>query len=182
MIIDSLSIENEKENYTTLAAVIDNHIYDLRKLKVKESLSAFQNTEHRLEFVSRVHGIDFINDSRATNVNATWYALETMNHPVIWITGGIDRNNNYKIIKNLVQQKVKAIICLGKNNLKIINFFSKIIPYIIETTSMVEAVNISYSIGETDDIVLLSPTCASFDLFENYKDRGHQFKQAVYDL
>ncbi len=182
MTIESLAQQGKTEDYSTLAGGITKRIFDLRKEVIKESMSDFQNFEHRLEFVLRVHGVDFINDSRATNVNATWYALETISHPVIWIAGGMDKNNNYKAIKELVREKVKVLICLGKDNNKLIKYFSKIIPDIIETSTMVDAVNAAYSYGEINDVVLLSPTCPSFALFENYEDRGKQFKQAVYNL
>lgn len=182
MTIEKLASQGSKEVYNTLAAGISNRVYDLRKEVIKECLSDFHNFEHRLEFVSRVHGIDFINDSRATNVNATWYALETVNRPVIWIAGGVDNKNKYSIIKDLVKQKVKAIICLGKDNARLVKYFSKIVPDIIETSSINDAVNAAYSIGDIDDVVLLSPTCPSFDLFDNFEDRGRQFKQAVFNL
>ncbi|MGE5317138.1 MAG: glutamate ligase domain-containing protein, partial [Chloroflexota bacterium] len=148
----------------------------------RECLSDFQNVEHKLEFVANVHGIEFINDSRATNINSVWYALESASKPLIWIAGGIDKGNDYSKIKDLVKLKVKAIICLGLDNNKIINAFSDTVRDIYETCSADEAVKLAYEIGTKGDQVILSPGCASFDLFENYEERGKRFKQAVMDL
>ncbi len=184
MIIDNLVLQGNSNNdfYSSLVENVKGRIVELRKEKIKESLKDFQNAEHRLEFVLRVHGIDFINDSKATNVNATWYALESMNRPVIWIAGGMDKNNNYNTLKKVVENKVKTLICIGKDNSKLIKTFKQIIPFIIEAKSIQNAVNIAYEIGTMGDVVLLSPACPSFDLFQNYEDRGKQFKQAVYEL
>jgi len=142
-------------------------------------LSDFQGVEHRLEHVLVVHGIRFINDSKATNVNSTWYAMESMPENVIWIVGGIDKGNDYSVLEELVKKKVKAIICLGKDNSKIYRAFAESTESILETTSMTDAVRTAYYLGKKGDTVLLSPACASFDLFENYEDRGRQFKDAV---
>jgi len=142
----------------------------------------FQNVEHRLEYVLTVHGIDFINDSKATNVNACWYALESMTKKVVWIVGGVDKGNDYDELVNMVDEKVKAIICLGKNNKQIIKAFRDKVDTIVQASTMVDAVNQSYGLANKNDVVLLSPACASFDLFANYEDRGFQFKQEVRKL
>jgi UDP-N-acetylmuramoylalanine--D-glutamate ligase len=179
MTLESLALQGRHNIYNSLAAGIAARVLDLRKSVVKESLSDFQNVEHRLEFVARVHGIDFINDSKATNVNSTWYALESIDKPVIWIAGGIDKGNDYSMLHDLVGQKVKAIVCLGVSNERIKEAFQGIIGTIVETRTAFEAVEIAYRLGRTGDVVLLSPACASFDLFNNYEDRGRQFKEAV---
>jgi UDP-N-acetylmuramoylalanine--D-glutamate ligase len=145
-------------------------------------MSDFQNIAHRLEYVGSVHGIRFINDSKATNVNSTWYALESAEHPTVWIVGGIDKGNDYDFIKPLVKQKVKAIVCLGMDNQKIHEAFGDDIELIFDTQSAAEAVQAAYQMASKGDTVLLSPACASFDLFENYEDRGNQFKKAVNNL
>ncbi|MFM9057048.1 MAG: glutamate ligase domain-containing protein, partial [Bacteroidota bacterium] len=155
---------------------------DIRKEVVRESFTDFENIEHRLEFVTSVHGIDFINDSKATNVNSTWYALESMEKPVIWIAGGVDKGNDYSMLFDLVGSRVKAIVCMGKDNKKIVKAFSGMVPEIIETESAEEAVQTAYRLGKNGDAVLLSPACASFDLFDNYEDRGRRFKAAVRSL
>lgn len=182
MTIDNLALQGKHNIYNSMAAGIAARILDIRKDKIKESLSDFRNVEHRLEFVARIHGVDFINDSKATNVNSTWYALESMSNPVIWIAGGIDKGNDYKLLKNLVAEKVKAIICLGKDNTKIRKAFEGVVDNIVETTSMDEAVKYGSAIGKREDVVLLSPACASFDLFENFEERGKKFKAAVNKL
>jgi UDP-N-acetylmuramoylalanine--D-glutamate ligase len=164
-----------------MASGVATKILEIRKEIIRESLSDFQNIEHRLEFVAKIHGIEFINDSKATNLNATWYALESCNNPVVWVAGGVDKGNNYNEIKDLVKDKVKAIVCLGADNRKLVEAFGGMIP-IIETNSAEEAVKQSYRIGKKGDIVILSPACASFDLFDSYEDRGRQFKQAVREL
>ena len=149
---------------------------------IRESLSHFSNIEHRLENLGKVGGIEFINDSKATNVNATWYALESMENPVIWIAGGVDKGNDYSKLKLLVKEKVKMIICLGVDNRKIHEAFNHDVDLIINTTNMHEAVNMAYKMAAKGDVVVLSPACASFDLFENYEDRGRQFKKSVRNL
>ncbi len=165
-----------------MAAGIASKLVGVRKDSIRESLSDFENIEHRLEFVTRVHGIDFINDSKATNINSTWYALESMTNPVIWIVGGQDKGNDYGQLRDLVKEKVKAIVCLGIDNKIIIESFADIVPVIYETTSAEQAVKQAYRLGKKDDVVLLSPACSSFDLFQNYEDRGRQFKTAVRSL
>ena len=142
----------------------------------------FQNAEHRLEFVQKVGGVDYINDSKATNVNSAWYALESMDRPVVWIAGGVDKGNNYADLKNLVKGKVKMIICLGLDNIKIHQAFQADVDLIINTSSAKEAVHVASKMAEQGDVVLLSPACASFDLFDSYEDRGRQFKEAVRHL
>jgi UDP-N-acetylmuramoylalanine--D-glutamate ligase len=182
MTLETLALQGKHNIYNSMAASVAARLFDIRKDLIKESLSDFQNVEHRLEFVARIHGVDFINDSKATNVNASWYALESMPNKVIWIAGGIDKGNDYALLKNLVAGKVKAIICLGKNNENIINAFKKVIGNIFETESMDEAVKVGLQLGSREDTVLLSPACASFDLFENYEERGKKFKEAVNKL
>ncbi|MBN2173240.1 MAG: UDP-N-acetylmuramoyl-L-alanine--D-glutamate ligase [Bacteroidales bacterium] len=182
MTLENLALQGKHNIYNSMAASIAARILDIRKDVIKESLSDFKNVEHRLEFVARIHGIDLINDSKATNVNSTWYALESMNSPVVWIAGGIDKGNDYSILKELVRTKVKAIICLGKDNKKLLNSFKGVVNTIAETTSMDEAVSLGMNFGKKDDVILLSPACASFDLFENYEERGKKFKEAVRKL
>lgn len=182
MSIHDLALQGKHNLYNSMASGIAGRILDLRKEVIRESLSDFQNIEHRLETVATIHGIEFINDSKATNVNSTWYALESLSKPAIWIVGGVDKGNDYSELLALVKDKVKAIICLGKENQKIINAFKDHIKLIEEAGSADEAVRKAYEIGVKGDAVLLSPACASFDLFENYEDRGHQFKKAVRNL
>ncbi len=179
MQINELSIQGKHNVYNSMAAGIVAQVLNIRKDVIRESLRDFKSIEHRLESVISVHGIKFINDSKATNVNSAWYALESVNSPIIWIVGGIDKGNDYDSLKDLVREKVKAIVCLGKDNTAIHKAFADIVPKIVDTTSMPEAVNTAYYLGKKNDTVLLSPACASFDLFENYEDRGNQFKLAV---
>ncbi|MEQ8325405.1 MAG: UDP-N-acetylmuramoyl-L-alanine--D-glutamate ligase [Vicingaceae bacterium] len=182
MSVHDLALQGKHNIYNSMAASITGRILELRKDLIRESLSDFQNIEHRLEFVMKVHGINFINDSKATNVNATWYALESLDKDIIWIVGGVDKGNDYSMLNELVAEKVKAIVCLGKDNKKLIKAFKDIVPNITEVDTAKEAVRIAYAAGTKNDTVILSPACASFDLFENYEDRGHQFKQAVKSL
>jgi UDP-N-acetylmuramoylalanine--D-glutamate ligase len=182
MSIEELALQGKHNIYNSMAASVASKLFDLRKESIRESLSDFHNVEHRLEHVGKVHGIDFINDSKATNVNSTWYALESMSQPVIWIVGGQDKGNDYSQLTELVKEKVKAIICLGVDNKKIIKAFEGVVETIVETSSALDAVKVSYRLGKKGDVVLLSPACASFDLFENYEDRGHQFKTSVRSL
>lgn len=182
MSIESLALQGKHNAYNSMAAGVAARVLEIRKDVIRESLSDFENIEHRLEYVTKVHGIEFINDSKATNVNSTWYALESMSNPVIWIVGGVDKGNDYEQLRDLVKDKVKAIICLGKENEKIHQAFSDIIETIVDTGSAEEAVKRAYYLGKQGDTVLLSPACASFDLFENYEDRGRQFKTAVRSL
>ena len=179
MFLEELALQGKHNQYNSMAAGIAARVVEIRKEVIKESMSDFQNVEHRLEYVARVHGIEFINDSKATNVNSTWYALESMQNPVVWIVGGVDKGNDYSSLKDLVKTRVKAIVCLGTDNKKIIKAFKDMIPGIVETKSAKEAVAAAYKLGRKGDTVLLSPCCASFDLFENYEDRGEQFKKAV---
>ena len=165
-----------------MAAGIAGHVLDIRKEIIRESLSDFQGVEHRLEHVLKIHGVEFINDSKATNINSAWYALESMNTPVIWIVGGQDKGNDYSELYELATQKVKAIVCLGVDNKKILEAFNDKVPIITETRSMLDAVQTSFQLSRNGDTVLLSPACASFDLFENYEDRGRQFKDCVREL
>jgi len=182
IMIEQLALQGKHNIYNSMAAAISARILEISDEILKESLSNFDNIEHRLEFVASVHGIDFINDSKATNVNSTWYALESFNRPIIWIAGGIDKGNDYKFLNEIVKRKVKGIVCLGEDNTKIIKAFIKKVPFIADTKTMQDAVNAAYYFGEPGDVVLLSPACASFDLFENFEDRGIQFKNAVREL
>lgn len=182
MSIHELALKGKHNTQNSLASGLAGRILDIRKDVVRESLSDFVNVEHRLEFVAKVHGIEFINDSKATNVNSTWFALESMEQPTVWIVGGVDKGNDYTELLDLVKEKVKAIICLGKENQKIIDTFSGVVETIVEAETAMEAVAYGYRLAKKDETVLLSPACASFDLFENYEDRGNQFKQAVRSL
>lgn len=182
MSIYTLAMQGRHNLYDTMAAGIVARVLDIRKEVIRECLSDFQNIEHRLESVGKVHGIEFINDSKATTVNSTWYALESVSGNVIWIAGGQDKGNDYNMIMDLVKQKVKAIVCLGKDNSRIKKAFKDVVPVIVETKSAKEAVAVSYALGRKGDTVLLSPACASFDLFIDYEDRGRQFKEAVRSL
>ena len=182
MTIYELALQGKHNLYNSMAAGISGSILNLRKEGMRECLSDFEGVEHRLERFLRVHNIEFINDSKATNVNSVWYALESMQTPVVWIVGGVDKGNDYSILFDLVKEKVKAIICLGKDNSKIISTFDGMVKEIVDTKSMEEAVRSAYFLAEKGDAVLLSPACASFDLFKNYEDRGRQFKDAVRNL
>jgi UDP-N-acetylmuramoylalanine--D-glutamate ligase len=182
MTLEQLALQGKHNIYDSMAAGVAASLLDIRKDIIKESLSDFKNVAHRLEYVARIHGVEFINDSKATNVNSTWFALESMHSPVIWIAGGIDKGNDYSILKDLVAEKVKAIICVGKDNSKLIEAFKDVLDDIFETTSIDDAVKYSLALGKRDETVLLSPACASFDLFEDYEDRGNRFKKAVSDL
>ena len=182
MTIHDFALKGRHNTYNSMAAAIAGKILNIRKEVIRESLADFQGVEHRLEPVITVCGINFINDSKATNVNSTWYALECMENEIIWIVGGVDKGNDYSELFPVVIKKVKAIVCLGKDNKKIIEAFKDKIPTIVETTSMEEAVRSSYYLAKKGETVLLSPACASFDLFKNYEDRGRQFKQAVRNL
>ncbi len=182
MSIHDLALRGKHNTQNSLASGLAGRILDIRKDVVRESLQDFVNVEHRLEFVAKVCGIEFINDSKATNVNATWFALESMESPTVWIVGGIDKGNDYTELTELVKEKVKAIICLGKDNQKIIEAFTGVVENIVEASSAMEAVAYGYRLASKDEVVLLSPACASFDLFENYEDRGNKFKDAVRSL
>jgi UDP-N-acetylmuramoylalanine--D-glutamate ligase len=182
MTLQELALQGKHNTYNSMAAGVTGKLVEIRKEIIRESLSDFHNIDHRLEVVGNVHGIEFINDSKATNVNSTWYALESMTNPVILILGGVDKGNDYAMLNDLVKDKVKAIICMGADNKKIIKAFGGMVETILEAQSAKEAVAQAYKLGKKGDTVLLSPACASFDLFENYEDRGTQFKQAVRGL
>ena len=182
MPIDDLTIKGKHNVYNAMAAGIAARVLDLRKEAVRESFMDFQSLEHRMEFVAKVHGIEYINDSKATNLNSTWYSLESMVNPTVLILGGVDKGNDYDMIKDLVREKVKAIVCLGVDNQKIIEAFSDLNIPIEETQSAKAAVKAAYRLATKGDTVLLAPACASFDLFKNYEDRGRQFKTAVREL
>jgi len=178
----NLALEGNHNIKNAMAASTVAHLLKIRKQTIRESLENFQGVEHRLEHVLKINKVQYINDSKATNVNATYYALESMDAPTVWIVGGIDKGNNYEELYPFVNEKVKAIICLGVDNEKLLNAFGNMVDIIVETQYMSEAVKIAYKIAEAGDNVLLSPACASFDLFENYEDRGRQFKDAVRNL
>ncbi len=182
MFILDLSLQGKHNTYNSMAAGIASMVLEIKDEQLRESLSGFKGVEHRLERFLTVHGIEFINDSKATNVNSTWYALETVKRPVVWIAGGIDKGNDYSMLIPVVREKVKAIVCLGKDNSGIHKAFGKTVKTIIDTSGMEEAVKASYYLAKNGDTVLLSPACASFDLFENYEDRGLQFKREVRNL
>jgi UDP-N-acetylmuramoylalanine--D-glutamate ligase len=182
MTIEQLALAGKHNVYNSMASSMAASIVNIRKDIIRESLEDFVNVEHRLEFVATVNGIEFINDSKATNINSAWYALESMEKPVVWIVGGQDKGNNYDELVELVNEKVKAIVCLGVDNKKIIKAFKKSVDTIIEASSAAEAVAMSYKLASKGDAVLLSPACASFDMFKNYEDRGVQFKSAVRGL
>ncbi len=182
MTLEELALQGRHNAYNSMASSITSRLIDIRKDTIKQCLSDFQNIEHRLEFVASIHGIDFVNDSKATNINSCWYALESMTADVVWIAGGVDKGNDYDEIRSLVKEKVKAIVCLGEDNSKIHDAFADDVEIIVDTRSAKEAVTSAFNIANKGEVVLLSPACASFDLFENYEDRGNQFKDAVNNL
>ena len=182
MSIYDFALKGKHNQYNTMAAGIAAATIGIRKEKIRDAVKNFHSLEHRMEFVAMVRGVEFINDSKATNVNSTWYALESMNKPTVLILGGVDKGNDYSLIEELVKDKVKAIVCMGTDNSKIIAVFKDIVPTIIETDSAKKAVNAAFRAAGKDEVVLLSPACASFDLFKNYEDRGTQFKEAVKEL
>lgn len=182
MSILDIALQGNHNTYNSMAAGISGMAVNIRNEKIRESMADFKGVEHRLERFLKVHGIEFINDSKATNINSTWYALESMTQKTVWIVGGIDKGNDYSELYELVKSKVKAIVCLGVDNSKILEAFKSIGIDMVETQSMEDAVRSAYFLAKNGDTVLLSPACASFDLFENYEDRGHQFKQAVREL
>lgn len=181
MSIHDLALNGKHNIYNSMAAGIASKVLDLRKEIVRESLTDFQNVEHRLEHICYVNGIEFINDSKATNVNAVWYALESINKPIVWIAGGVDKGNDYEELLELVKHKVKALVCMGVDNSKLVEAFGEVVD-VYETSSAREAVKLSYKLAAKEELVLLSPACASFDLFENYEDRGLEFRKAVREL
>jgi UDP-N-acetylmuramoylalanine--D-glutamate ligase len=182
MSIYDFALKGIHNQYNTLAAGLAAVTIGIRKDKIREAVQSFESLEHRMEFVATIRGVEFINDSKATNVNSTWFALESMQKPVILILGGIDKGNDYSLMRDLVKEKVKAIVCMGTDNRKIHEAFQNDVPVIVNTLSAREAVKSSFQLSEKGDVVLLSPACASFDLFKNYEDRGNQFKDAVRDL
>lgn len=182
MSITDLALQGKHNIYNSMASGIIARVLELRNETIRESMGSFRNIEHRLEHVARISGINFINDSKATNVNSTWYALESMPSEVVLILGGVDKGNDYTMLKDLVKNKVKAIVCLGKDNKRIHEAFEDDVDVIVNTFSASEATEIAYHLAKKGDTVLLSPACASFDLFKNYEDRGNQFKQAVKEL
>ncbi|MGJ8548697.1 UDP-N-acetylmuramoyl-L-alanine--D-glutamate ligase [Winogradskyella wichelsiae] len=179
---NNLALEGKHNVKNAMAASTVAHLLKIRKQTIRESLENFQGVEHRLENVLKINKVQYINDSKATNVNATYFALESMSAPTVWIVGGVDKGNEYRELFPFINEKVKAIICLGVDNAKLIESFGKMVDVIIETQYMSEAVKIAYKLADAGDNVLLSPACASFDLFENYEDRGRQFKNAVRNL
>jgi len=182
MPIASLEIQGQHNQKNAMAASTIATLLKIRKATIRECLENFQGVEHRLEKVLKINNVMYINDSKATNVNAVYYALDSMETPTVWIVGGVDKGNDYKELLPLVNEKVKAIICLGVDNEKIINAFGNVVDMMVETQSMEQAIKAAYRLAERGDTVLLSPACASFDLFENYEDRGRQFKEAVRHL
>ncbi len=179
---DSLALEGKHNLKNTMAAITAAKLVGIRKEVIRESIQNFQGADHRLEKVLKIHHVQYINDSKATNVNATYYALDSMTTPTVWIVGGIDKGNDYKVLMPLVREKVKAIVCLGLDNSKLREAFGNAVDIFVETYAMSEAVKVAYKIAERGDTVLLSPACASFDLFKNYEDRGNQFKEAIKNL
>lgn len=182
MTLEELALQGKHNTYNSLAAGLAGRLINIRKESLRASFADYQNVDHRLEFVATVHGAAYYNDSKATNVNATWYALEYFDKPIIWIAGGVDKGNDYSSLLPMVRQKVKAIVCLGKNNQAIHDAFEAVVEQIIDADSAEQAVVVSSLIAAKNDVVLLSPACASFDLFENYEDRGNKFKSAVNSL
>ncbi|MEY3842782.1 MAG: UDP-N-acetylmuramoyl-L-alanine--D-glutamate ligase [Bacteroidota bacterium] len=182
MTIQELALQGKHNLYNSMASGVAAKLLDIRNETLKQSMSDFKNAPHRLEHVARIQGIEFINDSKATNVNSTWYALESINTPIIWIAGGVDKGNDYSMLTQLVKDRVRAIVCLGTDNSKIHEAFGNVVDIIVNTASAKEAAEVSYHLGKKGDTVLLSPACASFDLFKNYEDRGQQFMDAVKEL
>lgn len=182
MSIYELALQGKHNVYNSMAASVAARVLDIRQEAIRESLMDFRALEHRLEVVAKVNGVEFINDSKATNVNSSWYALESIEKPIIWIAGGVDKGNDYSLLSEMVRKKVKAVICLGKDNRKLHEAFSRHVDLMVNTQSMVEAVRMAHHLASSGDVVLLSPACASFDLFRNYEDRGWQFKMAVKGL
>ncbi len=181
MSVNDFVLKGKHNQYNTMAACVAGATMDIRKEKIREAVQTFQNLEHRMEHVASIRGVEFINDSKATNINSTWFALESMEKPTVLILGGVDKGNDYSLIEEMVKDKVKAIVCLGVDNKKIHDAFGNIVP-VIDTASAVEAATAAFGQAAKGDVVLLSPACASFDLFKNYEDRGTQFKRAVIDL
>jgi len=182
MSVEDFILKGRHNQYNTMAACVAGVTMEIRKEKIREAVQTFQNLEHRMEHVAFIRGVEFINDSKATNINSTWYALESMTKPTILILGGLDKGNDYSLLNELMDQKVKTIVCLGVDNSRIHEAFDGKVAKIFDTASASEAVQVAFNNAEKGDVVLLSPACASFDLFKNYEDRGVQFKKAVIDL
>jgi len=182
MSIEDFAIKGKHNQYNSMAASLAATAVDIRKEKIREALQTFESLEHRMETVGVIKNVEFINDSKATNVNSTWFALESMEKPVILILGGVDKGNDYSLLTDLVKEKVKAIVCMGTENRKIHEAFGEIVPLMVNTENAKDAVQSAFHFASKGDVVLLSPACASFDLFKNYEDRGNQFKQAVKEL
>lgn len=182
MSISDLALQGKHNIYNSMASGIVAKVLELRNETIRESMGNFKNIDHRLEFVAKINDVTYINDSKATNVNSTWYALESVNTDVVLIMGGVDKGNDYEMLRDLVKSKVKAIICLGKDNKRIHDAFEDDVEVIVNTFSAEEAVQVAYHLAKKGNTVLLSPACASFDLFKNYEDRGNQFKAAVKEL
>jgi len=182
MTLEALAKQGQTTVYNSLVASIGPRIREIRKEYIKESFYGFQQVEHRLELVAVIHGIEFINDSKSTNINGTWFAMESSSRPVIWIVGGIDSGNDYSVLRHLVRSNVKGIICLGLDNSRIHAAFDDLDIPMSDVANMEEAVQAAYYMGDTGDVVLLSPACASFDLFENFEERGKAFRKSVKNL
>lgn len=182
MTLEELALQGNHNIHRSMAASIADHLVGIRKEIIKQCMSDFHKEEHRLELVANIAGIEFINDSKATNVNTSWYSLEEFNRPIIWIAGGTDNGNDYTRLLEVVKRSVKTMICLGNDNTRIHEYFAPYVKTIVETSSMEDAVNYAYSIGEKGDVVLLSPACASFDLYSDYREKGKAFRNAVQNL
>lgn len=182
MSVEDFAIKGKHNQYNTMAACLSAVVMDIRKEKIREAVQTFESLEHRMETVATIKGVEFINDSKATNTNSTWYALESMTKPVILILGGVDKGNDYSILKDLVKEKVKGIVCMGIDNRKIHEAFASDVSLMVNTNNAKDAVAAAFHFASKGDVVLLSPACASFDLFKNYEDRGKQFKEAVKEL
>ncbi|HSQ43660.1 MAG TPA: UDP-N-acetylmuramoyl-L-alanine--D-glutamate ligase [Ginsengibacter sp.] len=182
MSVEDFAVKGKHNQYNTMAAGLSAVVMDIRKEKIRDAVQTFESLEHRMETVATIKGVEFINDSKATNTNSTWFALESMTKPTILILGGVDKGNDYSFLKDLVKEKVKAIVCLGIDNRKIHEAFGNDVGLMVNTTNAKDAVQAAFHFANKGDVVLLSPACASFDLFKNYEDRGKQFKEAVKDL
>lgn len=182
MSVEDFALKGRHNQYNSMAASLAASALDIRKEKIREALQTFESLEHRMEPAGIIKGVEFINDSKATNINSTWFALESMTKPVILILGGVDKGNDYSLLNELVKEKVKGIVCMGTDNRKIQEAFGDMVPLIVNTSSAKDAVQSAFHFANKGDVVLLSPACASFDLFKNYEDRGTQFKQAVKEL
>ena len=182
MNVGDFALKGKHNQYNSMFASLATMVLDIRKDKIREALQTFESLEHRMEPAGMVKGVEFINDSKATNINSTWFALESMTKPVILILGGIDKGNDYSLLHDLVKEKVKAIVCMGTDNMKIHESFGDIVPLMVSTDNAKDAVLSAFHFANKGDVILLSPACASFDLFKNYEDRGNQFKQAIKEL